>query len=45
VYVNRPHHWDESEIAALIRCRELIEAMLDAALQARQSGELADQLE
>src|SRR3954451_5868866 len=44
VYMNRPHHWDDSEIAALSRYRELLEAMLDAALQPRHSGELADQL-
>src|SRR3954468_4404238 len=44
VYMNQPHPGDESEIAALSRYRELLEAMLDAALQARHSGELADQL-
>jgi len=44
VYMNRPHQWDESEKAALGSYRELVEVMLHAALQARHSSELADQL-
>src|SRR3954453_21816282 len=44
VYMNRPHQWDESEKAALGSYRELVEVMLYAALQARHSSELADQL-
>src|SRR3954454_8079056 len=31
VYMNRPHHWDESEKAALGRYRELLAAMRAAA--------------
>jgi AmiR/NasT family two-component response regulator len=42
--MNRPHQWDESEKAALGSYRELVEVMLHAALQARHSSELADQL-
>jgi len=44
VYMNQPHQWDESEKAALSRYKELVEVMLNAALQARHSSKLADQL-
>lgn len=45
VYLNRPHHWDEAEGAALTRYSEVVAATLTAALQAHTAGELADQLQ
>jgi GAF domain-containing protein len=45
VYRERPHDWDESEIAAIGRYAEVISTTLGAALQAHTAGELARQLQ
>jgi GAF domain-containing protein len=45
LYMDRPHRWDDSECDALVRYSRILEATLDAALRARHSGELADQLQ
>ncbi len=45
VYIDRKHHWDESERAALSRYGEVLETTLNAALKARHASELADQLQ
>lgn len=45
VYMDRPHDWDASEIAALARYAELIATTLSAAVQAHTAGELARQLQ
>jgi len=45
VYMDRPHQWDESERAALVRYSEVLETTLGAAITARHAGELADQLQ
>jgi hypothetical protein len=45
VYLDRPHAWDDSERAALVRYSGVVEATLYAALSAHAAGELADQLQ
>ncbi|GAA5130136.1 GAF and ANTAR domain-containing protein [Pseudonocardia adelaidensis] len=45
VYMDRPHHWDASERAALVRYGEVLETTLNAALTARHTSELVDQLQ
>lgn len=45
VYMEQPHDWDDSEVAALARYAEVIATTLDAALQAHTAGELAHQLQ
>jgi GAF domain-containing protein len=45
VYQERPHDWDDSEMAAIGRYAEVISAILGAALQAHTAGELARQLQ
>jgi GAF domain-containing protein len=45
VYMDRPHHWDDSERNAVARYGRILEATLTAALKARRSGEIADQLQ
>lgn len=45
VYRERPHDWDDSEVAALARYAEVIATTLGAALQAHTAGELARQLQ
>lgn len=45
VYIDRPHHWDESERIALGRYGEVLETTLSATLTARHTGELAEQLQ
>ena len=45
VYLQEPHDWDESEVAALARYAELIATTLSAAVQAHTAGELARQLQ
>jgi GAF domain-containing protein len=45
VYLDRPHDWNDSEIAALLRYGQVVETTLRAAMVAHQAGELADQLQ
>ena len=45
VYMERPHDWDDSEVAALARYAEIIAATLSAAVQAHTAGEMARQLQ
>lgn len=45
VYQERPHDWDDSEVAAIGRYAEVIATTLGAALQAHTAGELARQLQ
>ncbi|MGK5677720.1 GAF and ANTAR domain-containing protein [Actinoplanes sp. URMC 104] len=45
VYLDKPHHWDESERTALVSYGDVIEATLSTALAAHRAGELADQLQ
>jgi GAF domain-containing protein len=45
VYKERPHAWDDSEVAAIGRYAEVIATTLGAALQAHTAGELARQLQ
>ena len=45
VYMERPHDWDASEIAALARYAEVIATTLSAAVQAHTAGEMARQLQ
>jgi len=44
IYVDRPYEFDQSEIAALTRYGEVVEAMVHAAVAASHAGRLADQL-
>ncbi len=44
IYLDTPHHWDESEKRALTRYAEVVEAMIEAAVAADRAGELAEQL-
>ena len=44
IYVDRPYEFDDSEIAALTRYGEVVEAMVHAAVTASHTGRLADQL-
>jgi GAF domain-containing protein len=45
VYLDRPHRWDESERAALVRYGDVIESVLTAAMAAHRAGEIAGQLQ
>jgi GAF domain-containing protein len=45
VYMEHPHEWDDSEVAALGRYAEVIATTLGAAVQAHTAGELARQLQ
>jgi GAF domain-containing protein len=45
LYMDRPRRWDGSECSALSRYSQVLETTLDAALRARHSSELADQLQ
>jgi GAF domain-containing protein len=45
VYMDRPHDWDDSEVAALARYAEVIATTLSAAVQAHTAGEMARQLQ
>jgi GAF domain-containing protein len=44
LYVDHPYDFDESEMVALTRFGEVVEAMIGAAVTASHAGELADQL-
>lgn len=44
LYVDRPYEFDRSEMDALTRYGEVVEAMIHAAVTASRAGELADQL-
>jgi GAF domain-containing protein len=44
-YVDRPHRWVDTEVRALEAYADLIQSVVESALQARQRGELADQLQ
>jgi GAF domain-containing protein len=44
-YSDRPHRWEESEIRGLEAYAGLMQSVVESALQARQRGELADQLQ
>ena len=44
LYVDTPYEFDESEVAALSRYGEVVEAMIHAAVAASHAGQLADQL-
>lgn len=45
VYMEHPHDWDRSEIAALGRYAEVIATILAAAVQAHTAGEMAKHLQ
>lgn len=45
VYMEQPHDWDGSEVAALDRYAEVIATTLAAAVQAHTAGEMARQLQ
>ncbi|PKH40625.1 ANTAR domain-containing protein [Nocardioides alpinus] len=45
VYMDRPHDWDPSEVAALTHYAEVIATTLSAAVQAHTAGEMARQLQ
>lgn len=45
VYRDDPGEWDQSEVTALESYARLVESLLDTALQARNRGELAEQLQ
>jgi len=45
VYMEHPHDWDDSEVAALARYAEVIATTLSAAVQAHTAGEMAKQLQ
>lgn len=45
VYRDRPGHWDDTEIAALARYSDVLEATMHAALTAHSAGEVAKQLQ
>ena len=45
VYLDRPHAWDDSEGAALLRYSQVVEATLHTALSAHAAGTLADRLQ
>jgi GAF domain-containing protein len=45
VYRDRPHGWDETEVAALTAYSALIERLLQAALRTRERERLAEQLQ
>lgn len=44
IYVDRPYEFDQSEIDALARYGQVVEAMIHAAITASHAGHLADQL-
>ena len=44
-FCERPHAWDESEVAALVAYGHVLEGMLSSALAARDSGQLVEQLQ
>jgi GAF domain-containing protein len=44
IYVDQPYKFDQSEIDALTRFGEIVEAMIHAAVTASHAGHLADQL-
>jgi transcriptional regulator with GAF, ATPase, and Fis domain len=44
IYVDRPYEFDQSEVDAMTRYGEVVEATLHAAVTASHSGQLADQL-
>lgn len=44
-YVGRPYEWDETHVRALQAYADLIGSLLAGAVQARQRGELVDQLQ
>lgn len=44
-YVDQPYEWDDSDVTALQAYADLIGSLLASAVQARQRGELADQLQ
>ena len=44
LHVNAPHEFDDSEIEALQRYGQVVQAMIHAAVTASQAGELADRL-
>ncbi|HEX2903771.1 MAG TPA: GAF and ANTAR domain-containing protein [Jatrophihabitans sp.] len=44
IYVGRPYEFDESEIRALTSYGEVVDAMVQAAVAASHTGQLADQL-
>lgn len=44
LYVDKPYEFDQSEMDALTRYGEVVEAMIHAAVAASRAGELADQL-
>lgn len=44
LYVDRPYDFDQSEMDALTRYGEVVEAMIHAAVTASHAGQLADQL-
>ena len=45
VYRDRPHGWDDSDVAAIRAYNELVESVLCTAVAARKSDELARQLQ
>ena len=45
VYLDRPHQWEDSERAALVRYGGVVETTLTAALSAHKANELAGQLQ
>lgn len=45
LYVDRPHRWEASEVQALEAYAGLVQSVVESALQARQHGELAEQLQ
>jgi len=44
VYLDSPHHWDDSELRALTRYADVVEVMIETAVAADRAGELAEQL-
>jgi GAF domain-containing protein len=44
IYLDRPHHWDDSELRALTRYADVVEVMVETAVAADRAGELAEQL-
>ncbi|MFI5894979.1 GAF and ANTAR domain-containing protein [Actinoplanes sp. NPDC051513] len=44
-FVDRPHDWDDAEVAALERYADLVGSTLAAAVAAHRAGELAGQLQ
>jgi GAF domain-containing protein len=44
IYLDVPHHWDDSEQRALTRYADVVEVMIETAVAADRAGELAEQL-